>query len=152
MLRPVPYFHLQGRGLYRELGEQCLWCKTKRQRYLEAAYGPLKETQLTLAPTFHFAQMDLFGPIRVFVPGKERETRQGKASEAAQCWIVTFACPTTQLFNMHVFETSLANGIISAVSRLGCEIGVPKKVYITVFYSIVPKKGSDQAQSTLHIN
>ena len=81
--------------------------------------------------------MDLFGPIRVFVPGKERETRQGKASEAAQCWIVTFACPTTQLFNMHVFETSLANGIISAVSRLGCEIGIPKKLYINEDSAIV---------------
>ena len=121
---------LQGGGLYRELGEQCLWCKIKRQKYLEAAYGPLKETQLTLAPPFHFAQMDLFGPIRVTVPGKERETRQGKAAEAAQCWIVTFVCPTTRLINMQVVETSLADGITSAVTRLGCEIGVPKKLYI----------------------
>ena len=102
----------------------------KREKYLEAAYGPIKETQLTLAPPFYFAQMDLFGPIKVFVPGKERETRHGKPSEAAKCWIVTFVCPTTRLINMQVVETSLADGITSAVSRLGCEIGIPKKIYI----------------------
>ena len=121
---------LQGGGLYRELGEQCIWCKMKREKYLEAAYGPIKKTQLTLAPPFYFAQMDLFGPIKVFVPGKERETRHGKSSEAAKCWIVTFVCPTTRLINMQVVETSLADGITSAVSRLGCEIGIPKKIYI----------------------
>ena len=127
---------LQGGGLYRELGEQCIWCKMKREKYLEAAYGPIKETQLTLAPPFYFAQMDLFGPIKVFVPGKERETRHGKPSEAAKCWIVTFVCPTTRLINMQVVETSLADGITSAVSRLGCEIDIPKKIYIDAESSV----------------
>jgi hypothetical protein len=121
---------LEGGGLFRELGEQCIRCKIKRKRYLEAAFGPIKEIQLTLAPPFYFCQMDLFGPIKVFVPGKERETRHGKPSEAAKAWILTFVCPTTRLINMQVVETSLADGIVSGVIRLSCEIGVPKKLYI----------------------
>ena len=108
------------------MGEQCIWCKMKREKYLEAAYVHIKETQLTLAPPFYFAQMDLFGPIKVFVPGKERETIHGKPYEAAKCWIVTFVSPTTRLINMQDVETSLADGI----SRLSCEIGTPKKIYI----------------------
>ena len=106
---------LQGGGLYRDLGEQCIWCKMKREKYLEAAYVHIKETQLTLAPPFYF-----------FVPGKERETIHGKPYEAAKCWIVTFVSPTTRLINMQDVETSLADGI----SRLSCEIGTPKKIYI----------------------
>jgi hypothetical protein len=91
---------LQGGGLYRELGEQCICRKIKREKYFEAAFGPIKQTQHTLAPPFHFCQMDLFGPIKVYVPGKERETRHGKPSQAAKCWIVTFVCHATRLINM----------------------------------------------------
>ena len=74
--------------------------------------------------------MDLFGPIRVFVPGKERETRHGNYSDAAKCWILSFVYPTTCLINMHVVDTSSTSGIISGVIQLSCEIGTPKKIYI----------------------
>jgi hypothetical protein len=72
----------------------------KWEKYLEAAFGPMKETQLTLAPPIYVAQMDLFGPIKVFVHGKDRETTHNKPFKAAKCWIVTFVCPTTSLINV----------------------------------------------------
>ena len=121
---------MQGAGLYRELGEQCIRCKIKRKKYLEAAFGPLKETQLALAPPMYFCQMDLFGPIRLYVPGKERETRATKAQPAVQGHVMVFVCPTTRLINIQVIETSKPCDIISGVIRLSCEIGAPRKMYI----------------------
>ena len=109
---------MQGAGLYRELGEQCIRCKIKRKKYLEAAFGPLKETQLALAPPMYFCQMDLFGPIRLYVPGKERETRATKAQPAVQGHVMVFVCPTTRLINIQVIETSKPCDIISGVIRL----------------------------------
>ena len=41
---------IQGAGLYREIGENCPRCTIKRERYLEAAFGPTRESQLTIAP------------------------------------------------------------------------------------------------------
>ena len=38
--------------------------------------------------------------------------------------------PTTRLVNMHVIERILADWIISGVTRLSCEIAVPKKLFI----------------------
>jgi hypothetical protein len=121
---------LQGASLYRELGEQCLGCAMKRKRYLEAAFGPIRESQLAIAPPFWFAQMDLLGPVKVYAPGRERNTRSGLAALDAKCWIMVIVCPTTRLINMQVLERCLADAIISGMTRLGCEIGVPKKLFI----------------------
>ena len=102
----------------------------KRQKYLEAAFGPIRESQLTIAPPFWFAQMDLLGPVKVWVPGRDRNTRSGLAALDAKCWIMVIVCPTTRLINMQVLERVLADAIISGMTRLGCEIGVPKKLFI----------------------
>ena len=39
-------------------------------------------------------------------------------------------CPTTRLINMQVLERCLADGIISRVTRLSCEMDIPKKLFI----------------------
>jgi hypothetical protein len=39
---------------------------------------------------------------------------------------MVMVCPTNRLVNMQVLERSLADGIISGVTRLSCEIGIPK--------------------------
>ena len=65
---------MQGAALYKELSENCTRCAIKRKKFIEAAFGPIRETQLALAPPFWFCQMDMFGPVDVFVPGFERET------------------------------------------------------------------------------
>ena len=48
----------------------------------------------------------------------------------AKCRIMVIVCPTTRLINMQVHERGLADAIISGVTRLSCEIGVPKNLFI----------------------
>jgi hypothetical protein len=121
---------IQGAGLYREIGENCPRCAIKRKKYLEAAFGPIRESQLTIAPPFYFVQMDLFGHVKVYVQGRERNTKSGLKALDSKCWIMVTVCPTTRLVNMQVLERSLADEIISGVTRLSCKIGIPKKLFI----------------------
>ena len=79
---------MQGASLYREVGEQCGRRAMKRRKYLEAAFGPIRESQLSIAPPFWFAQMDLLGPVKLYVPDRERNTRSGLAAMDAKCWIM----------------------------------------------------------------
>ena len=75
--------------------------------------------------------MDLFGSVKVYVQGRERNTRSGLAALDSKCWIMVTVCPpTTRLVYMQVLERSLADGIISGVTRLSCEIGMPRKLFI----------------------
>ena len=37
--------------------------------------GPLAQPQLTISPVFYFTLVDLWGPLRAFVPGYEKVTR-----------------------------------------------------------------------------
>ena len=78
----------------------------------------------------YFCQMDLYGPIKLYLPGKERDTRATKAQKAVEGHIMAFVCPTTRLINLQVIETAKSSDIISGVTRLSCEIGTPKKMYI----------------------
>ena len=59
---------------------QCPMCVMKRKKYLEAALGPISESLLAIAPPFYFAQMDLFGPVKVYVQGREKNTRSDQAA------------------------------------------------------------------------
>ena len=47
-----------------------------------------------------------------------------------KCWILVVVCPTTRLIKMQVLERGLADSIISGMTRLSCEIGVPSKLFI----------------------
>ena len=82
---------IKGAALYREVGENCPRCAIKRKKYLETAFGPFRESQLTIAPSFYFAQMDLFGPVKVYVQGRERNTRSGLAALDSKCWVMVTA-------------------------------------------------------------
>ena len=122
-------FIVQGATLYKELREDCIVCKIKRKKHLEAAMGPISDSQLTLAPPCWMVQADLFGPISVFVPGFEKNTRNRKVLEA-KCWVLTVVCPTTRLVNLQVLESSKSAGWIDGFTRLCCEVGVPSHVFL----------------------
>ena len=94
----------------------------KRKKYVEMPMGLISDHQLKICPPFWVAQMDMFGPIKVYVPGFERNTRNRNVLEA-KCWVVTFACPVTRLINLQVVERSDASGVVDAVTRLSCEVG-----------------------------
>jgi hypothetical protein len=112
---------MQGAVLYREIGENCPRCAIKRKRFLEAAFGPIRESQLAIAPPFYFAQMDLFGPVQVVVPGREKNTR-GRLALDSKCWVMVIVCPTTRLINMQVVETSMWRQMGLCQGLSGCVV------------------------------
>ena len=116
---------LQGPSLYREIGEECLRCKMRRKKYVEMPMGLISDHQLNICPPFWVAQMDIFGPIGVYVPGFERKTRNRQVLEA-KCWVLVFACPVTRLLNLQVIEKSDSSGVVDGLTRLSCEVGIPK--------------------------
>ena len=125
---------MQGMSLFRELGEDCIRCKIKRGRFIQASLGPISEKQLIVAPPFYAIQIDLCGPCRVFVPGYEKETRATKAKEA-KVWILVAVCLVTSNVNLQVCEMKDTAAMLEAIIRLSCECGYPK-------YICVDKEGS----------
>ena len=80
--------------------------------------GPISDKQLTISPPFFVAMCDLDGPINVFVPGHERQTR-GKNVMTAKIYIMTFICPVSKLINLQVIESKSADGILEGLTRPG---------------------------------
>ena len=120
---------IQGASLYKEVGEECMRCKMKRKKLVEVPMGLISDHQLSISPPFWATIADLFGPYRIFVPGFERNTRNRNVLEA-KCWVICFVCPVTRLTNLQVIEKSDASGIIDGVTRLSCEVGIPKFLMI----------------------
>ena len=115
---------LQGANLFKELSEECIRCKVTRKKYIDAPMGLVSDHQLRVCPPFWAAQVDLFGPVQVYVPGFQKNTRN--RSLQAECHVIVFACPVTRLLNLQVIEKKDGSGIIDGVTRLACEVGVPK--------------------------
>ena len=104
----------------KEIGEECTKCKKLRKKFINVVMGPVSQHQLALSPPFYAAFCDLDGPYTVYVPGYERQTRF-KKEKAAKVWIMTFACPVTKLVNLQVIEKKSADGILEALTRVGCK-------------------------------
>ena len=116
---------IQGPSLFKELSEECSKCRMIRKKYLEAACGPVHDHQLAVCPSFHTAFLDLDGPYEVYVPGFEKNTRNRKTL-ATKNYLMVFCCPVSKLLNIQVIETKDAFGIIEGLTRLACEVGMPK--------------------------
>ena len=43
-------FIIQGLGLFREIGQDCIKCVKKRKRFLDLPMGPISDEQLVVAP------------------------------------------------------------------------------------------------------
>ena len=99
---------IQGANLYKELSEECIMCKKRRKKLLQVEMGPISEHQLSVAPAFWACQVDLFGPLMVFVPGFEKRTRNRQVLEA-KVWIMTTVCLTTRAVNLQVLEKENAS-------------------------------------------
>ena len=117
-------FIIQGLSLYREIGDDCVGCVKNRKKYMEIAMGPVADEQLVIAPAFWIAMCDIYGPVKVYVPGHSMRTRNKEAIDV-KVYILVFVCPTTKLTNLQVIETKGADGIAEGLTRLGCEIGIP---------------------------
>ena len=116
---------MQGLPLFTELQTECIRGQKIRKKFVKQLMSPLSDHQLTVAPSHWATQMDLFGPVTLYVPGRERETRQNPVM-TYKAWVLVLICPVTKLCNMQVCETSDASGILDGLTRMFCEAGVPK--------------------------
>ena len=69
---------LQGRQLFKEVGDDCLYCKKLRHKYVRQLMGPFSDSQISISPIFYFSYIDMFGPVKLFAPGFERQTRNSR--------------------------------------------------------------------------
>ena len=120
---------LQGMNLYREIAEDCIRCHEKRKKYFEVPMGPVSSDQLVIAPAFYVTMVDLFGPLRSFVPGFERATRNRRELES-KVHILVSVCVTTRAVNLQAIEGKDASAIIDGFTRLCSEVGVPTKILV----------------------
>ena len=119
--------NLEGLRLFREIGEECVECKKIRGKYLDYAMGPLPDESFTVAPAFYVSQLDIYGPCHVYVPGHAMALRNKKVLDA-KVYVLLFACPVTKCINLQVIENKSCDGIIDGITRLGCEVGMPKLI------------------------
>ena len=120
---------IQGMNLYRELAGECIRCHMRRKKYMEVPMGPVASEQLVIAPPFYITMVDLFGPLRSFVPGFERVTRSRRELET-KVHILVGVCVTTRIVNMQALEGKTSEAIIDGFTRMSSEVGIPTKVLV----------------------
>ena len=120
---------MQGMTLYREIASECIRCHMKRKRMTKVPMGPLAEEQLVIAPAFFITMVDLFGPMRSFVPGHEKATRARRELES-KVHILVSVCITTKAVNLQALEGKDAPAIIDGFTRLSSEVGIPSRVHV----------------------
>ena len=120
---------MQGMTLFRELADECVKCHMKRKKFLQVPMGPVAQEQLMVAPPFYITMIDLFGPMRSFVPGFERNTR-GRRELETKLYIMVGVCITTKIVNLQALEDKSAPAIIDGFTRLSAEVGIPTMVHI----------------------
>ena len=54
-----------------------------------------------------------------------------------QVWVLAVVCPTTRLVNLQVVEKTDAGGIICGITRLACETGLPKHMFVNQDSAII---------------
>ena len=129
-------FIIQGMGLFRELGEDCVTCAKLRKKYFDVSMGPAADEQMIIAPPFWVCMADIFGPCYIYVPGHSMRTRNRDAIDV-KCYVVVFICPTTKMTNLQVIEGKSADAVIEGINRLGCEHGFPSFVLVDQDSSII---------------
>ena len=116
---------LQGRALFKEISNRCVYCKKLRAKYLQQAMGPLSNYQLSISPIFYFCFVDAYGPLKAYVPGHGRPTRGGDKTFELQ--MLVFCCAATGMINCQIVEGGKATGnYLEAFNRFFNEVAVPK--------------------------
>ena len=129
-------FIIQGMSLFRQMGEDCTKCLKARKQYLKIIQGPIPDQNLVLAPAFYICMCDIYGPCKIFVPGHSMDTR-GRKPIDVKAYIFVFVCPITKSVNLQVTESKSADGVVDALTRLGCEVGFPSFMFVDQESSIL---------------
>ena len=90
--------------------------------------GPLSQSQTTISPVFYFTLVDLWGPLKSYVPGYEKVTRS-TAEKPHQVYMLVFACCATGTVNCQIIEGKKTGYCLDGFNRFFCESAVPKFIY-----------------------
>ena len=90
--------------------------------------GPLAEPQLSISPIFFYTLVDLWGPLKSYVPGYEKVTRSS-SDKPHEIYIMVFACCCTGTVNCQVIEGKDAAFCMDGMNRFFMETTVPKFIY-----------------------
>ena len=80
--------------MFNKIALDCIYCKKLQKKLLDQMMGPLSNSQLSISPVFYFTLVDLWGPVRSYVPGYEKVTRNS-AKKPHDVYIMVFACCAT---------------------------------------------------------
>ena len=118
---------LQGRQIFKDVSDDCIFCKKLRIKYVKQLMGPLADTQLSISPIFYFTYLDMWGPISVFCPGYEKVTRN--RAQQYDVHMLVMACAATGTVNCQVIEKKDTEFVLDGLNRFFNEVCVPKICY-----------------------
>ena len=118
---------LQGRQLFKEIGDDCIFCKKLRLKYVRQLMGPLSQNQLCISPIFYFTYIDMWSPLSVYCPGYEKRTRNRKMEY--KVYMLVMGCVVTGAVNCQIIEKKDTDAVLDGLSRFFCETSVPKICY-----------------------
>ena len=78
---------------------------------------------------FFFTLVDLWGPLKAYVPGYEKVTRSTADRKAHEIYMLVFACAATGTVNVQVIEGKDAGFCLDGMNRFFMETAVPKIMY-----------------------
>ena len=116
---------LKGRSLFNDIGNDCIFCKKIRVKYIEQLMGPVSNFQLSISPIFYYTYVDAFGPVKGFIPGFQKATRGGSKTYDLQ--IIVFACAATGTVNCQAMTGGKDTWcVLEVFNRFFWENSVPK--------------------------
>ena len=116
---------IQGRVLFKDITDDCIYCKKLRLRYIKQIMGPLSDIQLSISPVFYYTYVDAWGPVKAYTPGHQKDTRAGKKS--FDLYMVVFGCAATATINIQIMEGGKdTDCFLDVFNRFFAEACVPK--------------------------
>ena len=118
---------MQGKRLFQQVSNDCVYCKKLRIKYVKQLMGPLADSQLSISPIFYFTYLDMWGPISLFAPGFEKVTRARQLKYEAH--VLVMGCAATGAVNCQIIEGKSSDFVLDGLSRFYNEVCVPKICY-----------------------
>ena len=118
---------LQGKQVFKEIADDCIYCKKLRQKYVRQLMGPFSDTQLSISPIFYFCYLDMWGPLTIYCPGYQKKTRNRQ--QRYEVHMLVIACVVTGAVNCQIIEKRDTGSVLDGLNRFFHEVCVPKVCY-----------------------
>ena len=118
---------LQGKQLFKEVAEDCIYCKKLKLKYVKQLMGPFSDTQLCISPIFYFTYIDMWGPLAIYCPGYEKRTRNRQ--QMYEVHVLVMGCAVTGAVNCQIIERKDTGAVLDGLNRFFHEVCVPKICY-----------------------